>query len=68
MEKESVKTGTCGAEQSERVRPSPRVCGWHEGTGGILKIDDLISAYFHPLSPGDGAFSSKSYIVLCEGI
>lgn len=36
--------------------------------GDILKIGDLISAYFHPLSPGDIAFSSKNFKVLCKGI
>lgn len=31
-----------------------------EGTGDILKIGDLVSAYFH-LSPGDIAFSSRNF-------
>lgn len=32
------------------------------------KIDDLIAAYFHPLSPGDVAFLSQNYKVLSKGI
>lgn len=63
-----MKAGACGAERSARMSPSSGVCGWPEGTGDILKRDDLISACVHPLSPGNVAFSSKNFYVLSKGI
>lgn len=70
LEKESdnVKARDLWVEQSRRISPSSRVCGWHEGMGDILKIGDLISACFHTLSPGDIASLSKNFKVLCKGI
>lgn len=70
LEKESdnVKAEPYGVEQRRRISPSSRVCGWHEGMGDILKIGDLISACFHPLSPGGVAFLSKNFKVLSKGI
>ena len=57
------------AKWTERgARPCSGICRWSEGTGDILKIEDLISAYFHLLSPGDIAFSSRNFAVLSKGI